>query len=83
MRNKIKAAMDDMLQKNVRCDYIFTQNGKEMYIKNIYALDAYLLAFNMSKEGDVKCYMASGGRKAYSPVFTAGNGIAVLSGQII
>ena len=83
MREKIKTAMDDMLQRNCVCDYTFEQNGKEIYRKNMYALDAYMTAYNMAANGNVKCYMTPNGVKAYKPVFSVVDGITTLSGQTI
>ena len=83
MRNKIKSAMEDMLQNNCICDYTFVQNGKETHQTNMRALDAYMTAYNMANDGNVECYMTPNGTKAYSPVFTIIDGIITLSGQII
>lgn len=83
MRNKIKSAMKDMLQRNCACDYTFAQNGKEIYQKNMYALDAYMTAYDMAKSGNVACYMTPDGVKALNPVFIVIDGVAYLSGQKI
>jgi hypothetical protein len=80
MKNKIKAAMEDLLQKNYICNYTFVQNKTETYQENMYALDAYIMAYDMAKNGDVECYMTPNGVKAHKPVFTVINGITTLSG---
>lgn len=75
--------MEDMLQRNCVCNYTFVQNGKEMYLENINALDAYMMAYDMSKDGDIKCYMTPNGKRAYMPVFTVINNVVTLNGQIV
>lgn len=85
MIKKIKEAMNDLMQNDCVCNYVLVQNGKSVYCKNILASEAYAKAYEMSKNGDVKCYMAPLGKnnKAASPVFTVTNGIATLSGITI
>ena len=85
MRNKIKECMEDLMQNNCICNYVIVQNGTETYIKNIMALDVYMKTLEMSKNGNVECYMASLGKnnKAVSPIFTVINGVVTLSGCII
>lgn len=85
MRNKIKKCMEDLMQNNCMCNYVIVQNGNETYIKNIYALDVYMKTIEMSKHGDVECYMAVLGKenKAVSPIFTVINGVVKLSNCII
>ena len=75
--------MEDMLQRNCVCNYTLVQNGKEMYLENINALDAYMMAYDMSKDGDVKCYMTPDGMRAYRPVFTVINNVVTLSGVVV
>lgn len=83
MKDKIRIAMEDILQRNCICNYTFVQNGKEMYLENINALDAYMMAYNVSKDGDVECYMTPDGAKACMPVFTVINNVVTLSGQVV
>ena len=83
MRSKIKSAMEDMLQMNCVCDYIFVQNKEEIYHENMYALDAYMMAYDMAKNGNVECYITPNGVKAYRPVFTVIDGVVTLSGTKI
>lgn len=85
MREKIYKTMNDLMQNNCICNYVFIQDENEVYVKNIHALDAYMKAYEMSKDGDVECYMASLGKdnKAVHPVFTVKDGTVTLSGQII
>ena len=85
MRNKIKKCMKDLMQNNCICNYVIVQNENEIYIQNIRALDAYIETLKMSKNGNVKCYMASLGKenKAVSPIFTVINGVIKLGNCII
>lgn len=85
MRNKIKECMNDLMQNNCVCNYVIVQNGNEIYVENIYALDVYMKSFEMSKNGNVECYMAVLGKenKAVSPIFTVINGVVKLSNCII
>ena len=85
MRNKIKECMKDLMQNNCICNYVIVQNGNETYVKNIHALDVYMKSFEMSKNGDVECYMASLGKenKAVKPIFTVIDGVVTLSNCII
>ena len=83
MLDKIKNAMEDTLQRNCICDYTFVQNGKELYQKKMYALDAYMKAYDMSVNGNVECYISPNKTKAFKPVFTVIDGVVKLSGQVI
>ena len=85
LKEKIEEVMDDLMQNNLPCNYVIIQNGTEEYVKNIYALDAYMKAYEMSKSGDIECYMAALGKenKATHPVFSVKNGEITLSGQKI
>jgi len=83
MKEKIKEAMSDMLIKNTRCDFTFVRSYGQFYEKNISKLDAYTLAYNLSKIGNIECYMSPDGVKAASPVFTVIDGVVSLSGQVI
>ena len=83
IRRKIKSAMEDMLQMNCVCDYTFVQNKEEIYHENMYALDAYMMAYDMAKNGNVECYITHNGVKAYRPVFTVIDGVVTLSGTRI
>lgn len=85
MRNKIKECMEDLMQNNCTCNYIIVQNKTETYVENIKALDVYMKTFEMSKNGDVECYMATLGKnnKSASPIFTVKNGVVKLSNCII
>lgn len=83
MKSKIKTAMEDLLQRNCICDYVFVQNKQKIYQKNIYTLDAYMLAYDMATNGNVECYMAPNGEKAVKPVFTVIDGVITLSGLTI
>lgn len=83
MKSKIKTAMEDLLQRNCICDYVFVQNKQKIHQKNIYALDAYMLAYDMATNGNVECYMAPNGEKAVKPVFTVIDGVITLSGLTI
>lgn len=80
MRERIKAAMEDLMQNNCVCNYVFVQNGKETYVSNVQALDAYTYAHKLSKNGNVECFMAVLGphNKAARPVFSVINGVAML-----
>ena len=82
-KEKILIAMDDMLQRDYCCDYIFVQNNKEICYKSILSSEAYVKAIELSTNGDVECYMAPLGRKAASPVFTVIDGTITLSGQVL
>lgn len=85
MLKKIKEIMNDLMQRDCVCNYVIEQNGNETYFKNILATQAYMKAYEMSKNGDVKCYMASLGKenKAVNPIFSVINGTATLSGIVI
>lgn len=85
MREKIYEAMTDLMQNNCRCNYIIVQNGNETYIKSINALDAYMKAYDMSKDGNVECYIAALGKnnKAANPIFTVKDNVVTLSGIVI
>lgn len=85
MREKIKKVMDELMQKNCVCNYTFVQDDIEEYVPNIYALDAYMKAYEMSITGNVECYITALGKgnKAAQPVFSVIDGIVTLSGQII
>ena len=74
---------EDMLQRNCVCDFTFVQKGRETYRENIYTLDAYMMAYDMAANGDVECYMAPNGAKAYRPVFAVIDGAITLSGTMI
>ena len=49
----------------------------------MYALDAYVFAYNMSRNGDVECYMTPNGVRAFKPIFTVIDGIVTLSAVIL
>lgn len=85
MRNKIHECMDDLMQNNCVCNYIIASNRNEIYIENVRALDAYMMAIEMSKSGNVECYMAASGKenKAAKPVFTVIDGVVKLSNCVI
>lgn len=83
MKNKIKTLMEDLLQRNCICNYTLVQNCKETYLKNINALDAYMMAYDMSKDGDIKCYMTPNGKRAYGAIFTVINNVVTLSGVVV
>lgn len=85
LKEKLTKVMDELMQNNLPCNYVIVQNGTEEYVKNIYALDAYMKAYEMSKLGDIECYMAALGKenKAAHPVFSVKNGEITLSGQKI
>lgn len=85
MREKIYKAMVDLMQNNCVCNYLIVQGKNEKYVKDIHALDAYMMAYEMSENGDVECHMATLGKenKAVSSVFSVINGVVTLSGQII
>lgn len=85
MREKIKEAMNDMMLNNCVCNYVFIQNGHETYVKNIHEFDAYMKAYEMSKDGNVECYMAALGKnnKAARPVFYVTDGVVTLNGCVI
>ena len=85
MKNKLIECMNDLMQNNCVCNYVIVQNGNEIYVENIYALDVYMKSFEMSKNGNVECYMAVLGKenKAVRPVFTVIDGVVKLSNCII
>ena len=85
MKDKIKECMEDLMQNNCVCNYVITQNGNDIYVANIRALDVYMKTLEMSKDGNVECYMAVLGKenKALSPIFTVNNGVVKLSNCII
>lgn len=85
MRNKIRECMEDLMQNNCVCNYVIVQNENETYMENIHALDVYMQSFEMSKNGNVECYMAVLGKenKAVSPIFTVIDGVVKLSNCII
>lgn len=84
MREKICKVMNDLMQNNCICNYVIVQHEKEIYIRNIYSLDAYMRAYEMSKNGNVECYITSlKGKKAVHPVFSVIDGVIKLSGRII
>ena len=83
MRDKIKCAMEDMLQRNCICNYTFVQNGKYIYRENMHALDAYIMAYNMATNGDIECYMTPNGIRAWRPIFTVIDGVVTLCGTVI
>lgn len=85
MRNKIRECMEDLMQNNCVCNYVIIQNENETYMENIHALDVYMKSFEMSKNGNVECYMAVLGKenKAVSPIFTVIDGVVKLSNCII
>ncbi len=83
MKEKIITTMKLMFQKDCVCNYIFVQNGKEIYYKNLLSTEAYMKAYNMSIDGNVECYMAPLGEKAVTPIFTVIDGIVTLSGLVI
>lgn len=85
MRNKIRECMEDLMQNNCVCNYVIVQNENETYMENIHALDVYMKSFEMSKNGNVECYMAVLGKenKAVSPIFTVIDGVVKLSNCII
>ena len=77
----IKKAMNDLMQKNSQCDYdIITKDGV-IFLKDTYALDSYMRAYELSRQYDeVSCFMAPMGKRAVLPVFTIQNGCIFLSG---
>lgn len=85
MREKILNLASELLQNpNIECGYTFIQNGKETYKKSMSAIDAYMMAYEMSKDGDIKCYMtALKGEKSILPAFTVINNIVTMSGHTI
>lgn len=85
MKVKILECMNDLMQKNCICNFVIVQDGKEIYLKNTYSINAYMKAYEMSKNGNVECYMAVLGKnnKAAKPVFSIINGVIKLSGVII
>ena len=83
MKTRIRTAMEDILQQNCICDYTFVQDGEKLYKKDINALDAYMMAYDMSSCGNVECYMTPDGKMACKPIFTVINGVVKLSGLII
>ena len=83
IRRRIKTAMVDLLQNNCICDYLISLKDKTIFLKNTYALDAYMEAYNLSAAGDVECYMAPGGKRALNPIFTVLNGKVRLSSHLI
>lgn len=86
MKEKIRNCMNELMHKNSICNYVFVREEKETYVKNLKALDAYLKAVEMSKDEDVKCFMAPLGpeNKAINPVFVVKkNGAMCLDGTEI
>ena len=85
LKIKISKAMKELMQNNCICNYVIVQNGNETYIENIHALDAYMKTYEISKDGNAECYIASLGKnnKAAHPVFSITNGMIMLNGQII
>ena len=87
LTEKIKECMADLMQNNAICNYLIIQNKREVYIKSISALEAYMKTCEISENGTIntECYMAALGfnNKAAKPVFSVINGIAVLSGHEI
>ena len=83
MKNRIRKAMEDMLQKNCICNYTYVLNGKEVFQKSDFALDAYMTAYELSINGNVECYMTPNGKRAHKPVLSIKDGIITLSGQVI
>ena len=85
MRNKVMECMNDLMHNNCICNYVIVQNGNEIYIENIRALDVYMKTLEMSKNGNAECYMASLGKKnkAVNPIFTVIDGVVKLSNCII
>lgn len=81
--DKLKETMDDMLQKNVICNYVFFLDGEKIAERKMYALSAYMTTYHMSNRGDAECYMAPDGVRAAKPVFSVINGIVKLSGITI
>lgn len=84
VKTRIKSAMDDLMQNNCICDYILVQNEKEVYLKNIHCIDAYMETYKMFLNGgNAECYMAALGTKAARPVFSVIDGVILLSGMEI
>ena len=80
----IKNLMDDMLQKDVPCNYIITCGKNEWHLKDVLATDAYLKTYEMSiGQKKTSCYMCPLGVKAASAVFEVDGDNLYLSGQNI
>lgn len=81
MKELIRNAMNDLLQKNIYCNYIVKTKKEEHFLQNTLAMDAYLFTYKMSLTyGDVVCYIAPLGTPAAMPVFEVLKGKIYLSG---
>lgn len=85
MKDTILKAMDDMLQKNVTCQYLIKFENTSISLHETPAIDAYMRAYEISKQlgVNVACYMVPLDKPAVSPVFKIENGTIVMSGQQI
>lgn len=80
----IRKAMNDLLMKNVSCDYIVESKKSVQRLDNTLALDAYIKTVDMYlREGNVKCFMCPMGEKAVMPVLEVRNDKVTLSGNEI
>ena len=81
MKERILDCMNDLFQKNTKCNYVFLLNGKDICFGELYTVDAYLKAYELALKGcDVYCYMAPLGIKAAAPIFKIEDGVIILSG---
>lgn len=75
-------AMGDLLQRDIVCDYLITSLDNNIILKNVYAIDAYIKALEVSQEfsKDVQCYYYVLEHRAATPVLEVKNGELFLSG---
>ena len=83
VRTEIEKMANDLMWVDYTTDYILEQNGNEILCKEMKSFDAYMKAFEMSANGDVRCYINTLGRKACSPIFAVIDGVITLSGLTI
>lgn len=84
IEKRITEAMDDLMQKDVICDFVITCDNKEYPAFSVRRSDAYLACCKIAEENNenAQCYIyhKSDKTRAVKPVFEIKDNIPFLSG---